>query len=128
MEISHLLIIINCRLDGWSKQKYTLMYNRVSLKHSMTGGKRKLEWHRVRKYIRFLMLLIPRASNCKKPYRGFSEILLNNITYKFTSFSYFDPTNKSAIFFNNFQRHSLLTALQEKNLRMRTMYFLVLVF
>ena len=27
----------------------------------------------------FLILFIPRASNCKKPFRGFSEILLHNI-------------------------------------------------
>ena len=43
-------------------------------------------------------------------------------------FSYFDPTKKSAFSFYNFRWHSLLTALLEKNLSMRTMYFLVLVF
>ena len=31
-------------------------------------------------------------------------------------------------FLYNFQRHSLLTALRGKNLRIRTMHFLVLVF
>ena len=81
------------------------MYIRVSqnapfsVKHSMTGGKRKLEWRRVRKYIRFLILFIPRASNCKNPFRGFSEILLHNISYEFTSFSIFWPKQKIRKFF-----------------------------
>ena len=50
-----------CELPKW-------LYSRVSqnahfsVKHSMTGGKRKLEWRRVRKYIRFLILFIPWAS------------------------------------------------------------------
>ena len=40
------------------------------------------------------------------------------------NFSYIDSTKKSAIFyFYNFQVHSLLTVLHEKNLRVRTMYF-----
>ena len=71
------------------------MYIRVSqktvfsVKNSMTEGKRKLEWRRVRKYIRFLILFIPRSSNCKKPFRGFSEILIHKISYEFTSLSIF---------------------------------------
>ena len=57
----------------------------------MTEGKRKLEWCKVRKYFRFFVLFIPRSSNCKKPFRGFLEILIYTISYEFTSFSIFHP-------------------------------------
>ena len=89
------------------------MYIRVaqnapfSVRHSMTGGKRKLKWRRVRKYICFLILFIPRSCNCKKPFRGFSEIYYTTFFMNLHNFPYFDPTKKSAIFFYNFQRHSL---------------------
>ena len=47
----------------------------------------------------FLILFIPRASNKKKPFRGFSEILLHNIEFmNLHNFSYFDPTKNSANF------------------------------
>ena len=97
------------------------MYNRVawktaiSVKNSMTEGKRKLEWRRVRKYIRFLILFIPRSSNCKKPFRGFAEILIHKTTYEFRSFSIFYPTKKFAKKkYYKFQWHSLLPALIKK--------------
>ena len=69
-----------------------------SVKHSMTGDKRKLKWRRVRKYIRSLILFIPRASNRKKPFRGFSGILLHNISYEFTSFFLLWPNQKIHVF------------------------------
>ena len=47
------------------------------------------------KNIRFLILFIPQSSDCKKPFRGFSEILLHNISYEFTSFSIFWPNKKN---------------------------------
>ena len=90
------------------------LYNRVSqnspfsVKLSMTGGKRKLEWRRVRKNIRFLILFIPRASNYKKnPFRGFSEIfIIQHFLMNLHNFLYLDRTKKfikknSAAFLND---------------------------
>ena len=90
----------------------------------MTEGKRKLGW--VRKFISFLIFFIPRSSDCKKPFRGFLEILIHKISYEFTSFSIFWPNQNPRNFFYKFQRHSLFAALVNKKLRMRTTYFLVL--
>ena len=95
-----------------------------SVKHSRTGGKRKLEWLRVRKYIRFLILFSPRANNCKKPFRGFSEIHYTAFLMNLHHFSYFDPTKKSAIFFVIiFRGIPYWLRYMKKNLRVRTMYF-----
>ena len=84
-------ILLWMQVGIWLVTLYIIyMYIRVSqntpfsVKHSMTGRKRMHEWRRVRKYIRFWILFIPRASNCKKPFRGFSDILLHNISYEFT--------------------------------------------
>ena len=63
-----------------------------SVKYSMTGGKRKLEWRRVRKYIRFLILFSQRSSDFRKFYCTTFLVNLHN-------FSYFDPTIKSVMFF-----------------------------
>ena len=88
----------------------------------MTKSRRKFEW--------FLILSIPQSSNCKKPIRGFSKILIHNIFYEFTSFSIFWPNKNPQKKYNKFQRHSLLTVsvLHKKNLHMETTYFFVLVF
>ena len=94
----------------------------------MKEDKRKREWCRVPNNIRFLILIIPRSSDCQKPFRGFSEILLHNISYEFTSFfPYFDqnknPRKKNILSFCGipyWRRPS-------KNLRIRTTYFLVWV-
>ena len=88
-------------------------------------GQKKIEWRRVRKNINFLILFIPRSSDCEKPFRGFSEIFKLNISYEFTSFSIFWPNQKIRNFLKiifsgilyiscapmlrNFQRHSYTT-------------------
>ena len=51
-----------------------------SVKNSMTEGKRKLEWHRVRKYICFLILFIPGPGIVKIP---FFRIFRNFVTQHF---------------------------------------------
>ena len=82
----------------------------------MKESKRKLEWCRVRKNIRFLILFIPRSSDCKKKlFLGFSEILIHKISHEFTSFSIFYLTKKSTKKYLKFQQHSLLTALHKKS-------------
>ena len=48
----------------------------------IAGPRAKESLSRVRKYIRFEILFIPRSSNCKKPFRGFSDILLLHISYE----------------------------------------------
>ena len=64
-----------------------------------------------------------------KNFADFRKFYYTTFLVNLHHFSYFDPTKKSAnFFFYNFQRHSLLTALRGKNLRMRRMHFLVLVF
>ena len=42
--------------------------------------RRAKEKCRIRKYIRFLILFIPRSCECKRPFRGFSEILIQKIS------------------------------------------------
>ena len=93
---------------------YTCINSRVSQKTAFSREKfhdrgQKKAWvtYMVRKYIYifFLILSIPWSSNCKKkPFRGFSEILLHPIYYEFTSFSIFwlnkkiREKNKKSIF------------------------------
>ena len=128
----------NLRQYDWPINKYfikilhTLSYNvqctlgcpkktAFSVKNSMAEGKRKLESRRVRKYIRFfLILFIPGSSNCKKKScRGCSEN-----SYEFTSFSIFYPTKnprkKNVI---SFSVISYLLRSIKQNLRIRTTYF-----
>ena len=67
-----------------------------SVKHSMTGSKRQLEWRGVRKYIRFL-------------------IFGNFITQPFLWIYIIWPNQKICeICLYNFKQHSLLTALRAK--------------
>ena len=95
----------------------------------MTEGKWKLEWCRVKKNIRFLNLFIPRSSDCKN---NFSRILGNfirrHVVWIYIIFHILTQPKIRENKYSKFQRHSLLTALHKKNLRMRTTYFLVLVF
>ena len=76
----------------------------ISVKNSMTEGKRKLEWCRFRKYIRFLILFIPRSSNCKKPFHGFLEIYYTKSLMNLHHFQYFtqskNPREKKIISFS----------------------------
>ena len=94
----------------------------------MTGGKRKLEWRRARKYIRFfLILFIPRVSNCKNLFadsRFYYTTFLKNLHH----FPYFDPTKKSAIiFFYNFQRHSYNICASSVTAHAHNAIFVILV-
>ena len=95
----------------------------------MTEGKRKLEWRRVRKYIYvFKFCSSPDPAIVKKPFHGFWKFYYKTFLMNLDNFSYFDPIKNMQKKCYEFQRHSLLTALHEKNLRMHTMYLLVLVF
>ena len=97
-----------------------------SVKHSMTRGKRKLEWRRVRKYIHFLILFIPWSSNCKKP---FSQIFGNFITQHFLwIYIIFHILTQPKIrekIAKGFSGIPYWLRSIKKNLRMRTTYFLV---
>ena len=79
------------------------MYIRVAKKNSYfrekfhDQGQRKLEWRRVRKYIRFLILFIPRSSICKKNLiADFRKLYYTTFLMNLHHFPYFDPTKKSA--------------------------------
>ena len=60
----------------------------------MTEGKRKLAWCRVRKNIRFLILFIPRSSDCKNLFTNFRKFHYTTILMNLHHFSYFDPNKK----------------------------------
>ena len=99
-----------------------------------TGGS-KIPWQRAKKSLSdvdfentlvFFILFIPWSSDCKKPSGGFSEILMHKISCELHHFPYFDPTKKSAK--KSFSGIPYWLQSIKKNLRMRTMYFLVLVF
>ena len=87
---------------------------RVMLKF-LTEGKRKLDWSRVRKYIRFLISFISNQTTVKNLFCGFSEISLFKTSYEFTSFSIFDPTKKSTKKkYFKFQQHFFFGALHKR--------------
>ena len=82
---------------------------------------------RVRNYIRFLILLIPSSSDCKKT---FSRIFGNFNTHNFLWIFYIltqskNPRKKKSY---KFQRQSLLAALHKKICACPQRNFLVLVF
>ena len=75
----------------------------------------------------FLILLILQSSDCKKPFRGFSEILIHKISYELHHFPYYDLTKKSAK--KNIISFSGIPCWLRsiKNSAMRTTYYLVWV-
>ena len=76
----------------------------------MTENKRKLEFEKI-----FVFWFVHPSARLEKPFRGFSEILLHNISYEITSFSIILPNPKiREKKYYKFQRHSLLTALHKK--------------
>ena len=97
--------------EGWPKK------TGFSVKNFMTEGKGKLEWRRVRKYIRFIILFIPWSSNCKKTFsRIFGNFNTQNLLWIYIIFHIF-PNQKIREKNNyKFQRHSLLTALHKKKI------------
>ena len=70
-------------------------YNYFREKNSMTEGKRKLEWRRVRIYIRFFKILfISRSSNCKNLFADFQKFYYTTFLMNLNHFQYFDHTKK----------------------------------
>ena len=77
----------------------------------------------------FWFCSFPDPAIVKNLFADFRKFYYTIISYEFTSFSIFWPNQKiSEKKYYKFQQHSLLTALPKQNLRMRTTYFLVLVF
>ena len=114
---------------------YHNMYIRVSknalfsVKHSMTGGKKKLEWRRVRKYIRFLILFSQRSSDCKKPFsRIFGNFIAQHFLWIYIIFHILTQPKNPLFFFFTIFSGIIHWFPPLKKLRMRTMHFLVLVF
>ena len=111
-------------LNWYSNISFYLLHN-CKLWWPGTGGS-KIPWQRAKvslsdvefeKIFLLFFLSIPLSSDCKKPFRGFLEILLHNLSYEFTSFSIFWQNQKfRGKKYSKFQRHFLLTALDNKKI------------
>ena len=116
---------------GSSKKSETfqIMGTRVAPKTGWTGGS-QIPWQRAKESLSdvefekiFWICSSPDTAIVKKPFHGFSKILLYKISYEITSFCLFYPTKKSAKKIISFSGIPILTALHKNILRMRTTYF-----
>ena len=94
-----LSVSVQCTL-GWPK-----MHMRIFTWNIPWPGARG---RRVRKYIRFFILFIPRSSNCKNLFADFRKFISQHFLLIYIIFHILTQPRNSRFIFNKFQRHSLI--------------------